>query len=77
MSFLFNTMKLYLENNTLTIELEWYEQLWAFTIVRASVGFAESTDADSTGSDRASYYRRTRKQLGGNSRSRNILAGGD
>jgi hypothetical protein len=27
-------MKLHLENDSLTIELEWYEQLWAFTIDR-------------------------------------------
>jgi hypothetical protein len=27
-------MKLHLENDTLTIELEWYEQLWAFTLDR-------------------------------------------
>lgn len=27
-------MKLNLENDNLTIELEWYEQLWAFTLNR-------------------------------------------
>ena len=27
-------MKLYLTNNRLTIELEWYEQLWAVTLER-------------------------------------------
>lgn len=27
-------MKLHIENDTLTIELEWYEQLWAVTLAR-------------------------------------------
>jgi hypothetical protein len=29
-----NDMKLHLENDCLTIELEWYDQLWAVTLKR-------------------------------------------